>query len=164
MYIQIVIGCIIFLFVFGIIRICAGKKGTWSESLAPDYEIRDYGEGDSAGEKRVKNFLESYFEGYKFEKTRPFFLNNTVTGHNLELDCYNKELNLAVEYNGRQHYEYTPYFHKNKEAFQNQRYRDELKKIWCKDRGIQLIIVPYTEKNIEQYLSRELSALPVMRH
>ena len=52
-----------------------------------------------------------------------------VTGgnFNLELDCFNKELRIGLEYNGVQHYKYVPYFHKNKEAFLNQKYRDDMK-------------------------------------
>ena len=168
-YTLLAIGCLLFLILFGLARICCGKKGTWSEALAPDKPtwggtssfpapLESSGK-ESAGETRVKNFLKSYFPQNEFRKTRPMFLNNVVTGNNLELDCYNQELNLAIEYNGRQHYHYTPYFHPNKEAFYNQRYRDELKKIWCKDRGIILLVVPYTEKNIEQYLTRELHRL-----
>ena len=87
-------------------------------------------------------------------------MNNPVTGgnFNLELDCYNQDLNIACEYNGAQHYKYIPYFHKNKEAFYNQRYRDELKRRICKDNGIILIEVPHTVKteNIENYISKEL--------
>jgi len=94
-----------------------------------------------------------------FRKQRPTFLNNPVTGgtYNLELDCYNEELQLAVEFNGRQHYEYVPFFHKNKEAFLNQKYRDEMKRRKCYERGILLIEVPYTEeKKLETYLLQRL--------
>ncbi|NQZ58906.1 MAG: carbohydrate-binding protein [Lentisphaeraceae bacterium] len=53
-------------------------------------------------------------------------MRNPVTGgsHNLEIDCYNDELRIGVEYQGRQHYSFNPRFHKNKEAFRNQQYRD----------------------------------------
>ena len=76
----------------------------------------------------------------------------------MELDCYNPELKLAVEYSGKQHYEYVPYFHKNKEAFLNQKYRDELKRRMCKDNMITLIEVPYTVKiqDIRGYLTNKL--------
>ena len=110
---------------------------------------------DSRGEIECRRVLEKIFKR-PFNKIRPNFLNNPVTdgNYNLELDCYNDDLKIAVEYSGRQHYEYTPYFHKNKEAFYNQKYRDELKKRMCKDNGIILIEVPYTVKieNIEQFL------------
>ena len=113
----------------------------------------------SKGEIECKRVLENYFNK-PFDKERPGFLNNPVTGskHNLELDCFNKELGLAVEYSGRQHYHYVPFFHKNKEVFYNQKYRDELKRRMCKDNGVVLIEVPYTvkHKNIETFLKKEL--------
>jgi hypothetical protein len=103
--------------------------------------------------------LESYFKK-PFPKSRPDFMVNQVTGskYNLELDCYNSELQLAAEYNGAQHYKFIPFFHKNKEAFYNQKYRDELKRIRCKELGITLIEIPYTEeRQLEQYLTHELN-------
>ena len=90
----------------------------------------------------------------------PDFLRNPVTGgsFNLELDCYDPGLKLAVEYNGQQHYKYLPYFHKNKESFLNQKYRDNMKKQMCKEKGVCLIEVPFSVKlnDIEQYLIREI--------
>ena len=96
--------------------------------------------------------------GKKFPKVRPNFLMNTVSGSNLELDCYNDEMKIAVEYNGEQHYNYIPYFHNNKDAFTNLKYRDEKKRLLCKKNGILLITVPYTVKHrdIETYIIKEL--------
>jgi hypothetical protein len=115
---------------------------------------------ESKGEKKCRIFLEEFF-GKPFPKVRPDFLSNPVTGgeYNLELDCYNKELKLCVEYNGRQHYEYTPFFHKNKEAFYNQKYRDEMKRMKCRSLDINMIEVPYYIKDIDTYLTEELSKL-----
>lgn len=146
------------------------KKGSWSK-----YYIYNEDNGkrhnekyddinktptkkDSKGEIECKNVLEEIFNK-SFIKTRPNFLKNEITGgYNLEIDCYNDELKIGLEYNGIQHYKYTPYFHKNKEAFYNQKYRDELKRRMCKENGIYLIEVPYTVKieNIKDYILREL--------
>ncbi len=115
---------------------------------------------DSTGEIECRRVLQKIFNR-RFDKARPDFLRNPVTGNNfnLELDCFDKELGLAVEYNGKQHYEFIPYFHKNKEAFMNQKYRDDMKRRICKENGIYLIEVPYTIKveNIENYLKRKLN-------
>ncbi len=93
-----------------------------------------------------------------FLKTRPNFLKNEVTGQNLEIDLYNDNLKLGVEINGDQHYKFIPYFHRNIEAFRNQRYRDEMKKVKCQKRGITLIEVPYKvgEKGLKKYLINQL--------
>ena len=113
--------------------------------------------GDSSGERRCRSYLEGFFI-QRFPKARPSFLNNPVTGgkYNLELDCFNEGLRLAVEYNGRQHYEYVPHFHRNKDAFQTQLYRDDMKRRLCTEAKVDLIEVSYKEKNIEQYLDLEL--------
>jgi hypothetical protein len=111
--------------------------------------------GDSKGEIECRRVLREIFNK-PFEKARPQFLNNPVTGgsFNLELDCFDDELKIAVEYNGRQHYEYTPFFHKNKDQFTMQKYRDDMKRRICKDQGILLIEVPHTIpiKNIESFI------------
>ena len=71
---------------------------------------------------------------------------------------YDSELKLAVEYNGRQHYEFIPFFQKTKDGFRNQQYRDKMKKDICKKLNINLIDVPYTVKleDIEYYLTDKL--------
>jgi len=74
--------------------------------------------GDSKGETECRRVLQKIFQR-PFLKARPDFLNNPVTGNqfNLELDCYDHSLKLAVEYNGQQHYQYNKFFHRNKEHF-----------------------------------------------
>jgi hypothetical protein len=104
------------------------------------------GKSESKGEALCRKICYEIFGGREFKKIRPRQLRNNVTGHNLELDLYNDELKLAVEYNGKQHYEFVPFFHGNREAFLNQKYRDELKRMMCKGLGIRLIEIPYTVK------------------
>ena len=118
--------------------------------------------GDSKGEMECRRVLEELFQK-PFPKCRPNFLRNCVTGneHNLELDCFNEEMRLAVEYDGIGHYRYTPYFHKSKEAFYNQRYRDYMKDNLCKQNNVILIRVPYFVKheNIRDYLIKKLKSI-----
>jgi hypothetical protein len=115
---------------------------------------------ESKGERASRAAAERIFNK-PFIKVRPDFLRNTVTNHNLELDVYNEELKLAIEYSGRQHYEFVPFFHKNYEAFLNQKYRDEMKKNKCKEQEIQLIEIPYTVKleDIESFIRIESKKL-----
>ena len=112
---------------------------------------------ESKGETECKIVAEEIFKK-PFIKIRPDFLYNNITKQNLELDLYNEELNLAFEYNGKQHYEYVPYFHKSKDSFYNQQYRDQIKKNLCEKNKIILIEVPYTVKieNIKSYIIEKL--------
>lgn len=99
--------------------------------------------GTSSGETKCREYLEEIFDR-SFDKIRPDWLNNPVTNCNLELDCYNDELKLALEYNGKQHYDFIPFFHKTKQNYQAQLYRDVIKRLTCEKMGIKLIEVPYT--------------------
>lgn len=85
--------------------------------------------------------------GYKFDKIKPKFLNG------MELDGYNFELNLAIEYNGKQHYDYIPHFHRNGQIdLIKQQERDNLKAELCKENNIYLIVVPYWIEDIDDFL------------
>jgi len=148
---------ILFMYIFR-----KNKKGTWAKSyfmLPRNYQNREKSSFKSKGEIECKRVVEKLFSK-RFIKVRPDILRNPVTGgiKNLELDCYNDEMKLAIEYNGQQHYKYIPYFHKNNEAFLNQKYRDFMKKTLCEKHGITLIEVPYTIsiEDIENYLIQQL--------
>lgn len=96
---------------------------------------------------------------YEFKKKRPIWLRCSYSNFPLELDLFNEELKLAVEYNGQQHYKYVQFFHQNEEAFKKQLQRDEEKMTTCLKFGINLIIVPYTLKTyklIEQFIKSKL--------
>ena len=142
--------CLVFICIYALTRI--GKNGTWSTtySYSPREVFRSYHQQrgppkESRGEKECRRVLQKIFNK-PFNKCRPNFLNNPVTGgrFNLELDCYEESLQLACEYNGEQHYKYIPYFHKNKEAFLNQKYRDDMKRRLCRENKTNLIEVPNT--------------------
>ena len=112
----------------------------------------------SSGEKICRNYLQKLFRK-PFPSVRPDFLYNDATGENLELDMYNRSELLACEYNGKQHYEYIPFLHKNNKLnFVYQQYRDKLKREVCQKLGIKLISVPYTvsNKDIPIFLQSEL--------
>lgn len=151
---------ILSLFIMLCVYIFGNKKGTWSRYvLTKEPHSIQRQSKDSKGEIECRRVLERLFNK-PFNKARPDILRNPITGsHNLELDCYNEELKLACEYNGIQHYEYTPYFHRTKDAFHNQKYRDHIKREACEKAGIKLIEVPYTVKifEIENFIKNKLN-------
>lgn len=98
----------------------------------------------SKGERYCAEFLEILFPNYTFVKSKPSWLKNPKTNRRLELDCYCEELQIAVEYNGYQHYVWPNCYHKSKDAFYDQKKRDKIKELTCIQRGICLIRIPYT--------------------
>lgn len=111
-------------------------------------------------ETECKRIIENIFKT-PFTTVRPNFLKNPKTGKNLELDMYNPNLKLAIEYQGAQHRTYTPFFHKSYTDFLDQIDRDNYKKKRCTEEGIDLICVPDTVKYEElgSYIMNELKKL-----
>jgi hypothetical protein len=95
-------------------------------------------------EFRIRKIMENFF-GVSFDKCRPSFLKNPKTGRNLELDLYNKDLTISCEIQGQQHLSYLPHFHRDYTDFENQKYRDHLKYIKCKEHNVKLIVIYYYE-------------------
>lgn len=76
-----------------------------------------------------------------FNKTKLTLLSNTRPSflYGLEMDYYIPELNLAFEFQGRQHYEYVDFFQRNDFNFLKQIFYDIQKYILCKRNNILLI-------------------------
>ena len=64
----------------------------------------------------------------------------------LKFDFFSKTLNLAVEFDGEGHTRFIKQFHKNKEGYQDQIRRDDLKNKYCEENGIRLLRITYKEK------------------
>lgn len=94
--------------------------------------------------EEICRFVIESFTGKKFPKARPSWLKNPL-GKRLELDCYNDELKLAIEYNGIQHYQMTS-FNSTEHAYRSQVYRDKVKRLLCMKEGVKLLVIPYTVK------------------
>lgn len=67
------------------------------------------------------------------------------------IDFYLPEHNMFIEYNGKQHYEYVPYFHKNENDFERQKFRDFIVRDYCEKKEIKLLEIPYYLKKDEVY-------------
>lgn len=97
----------------------------------------------SISENICRHALEE-ITGHKFAKISNFAKTSTTRG--FEIDCYNKELKIGVEYDGIQHHKYVPLFHGAKDSgkFEAQQDRDNNKTKICSDMGITLLRVKYT--------------------
>lgn len=108
-------------------------------------------------ETRCRIIMENLFRT-PFISVRPDFLKYDKTGKNLELDVFNSDLMIALEYDGIHHRKFTEFFHKSEQDFLDQQERDNFKEDKCKELGITLIRVPDTVKyeDLEDYIKGEL--------
>jgi len=118
------------------------RRGTWCPVCSP-----------SLGERVCREQLQIIFNK-DFPKVKPNWLLNN-RGNKMELDGYCKELKLAFEYNGHQHYIKTTRI-KNYNLDQRKK-DDELKEELCKRNGVTLIIIPYliSNENKQKYIINE---------
>lgn len=112
-------------------------------------------------EEQCRNIFENLFN-VPFIKHRPDFLKNPSTGKNLELDGWNPNIptpigrGLAFEFNGPQHYHFTPRYHKTDRDFEDQIERDKLKRYLCDKYRVMLITIPYTVTDLFAFISKKL--------
>lgn len=109
---------------------------------------------ESAGESLTRQLCEE-LTGGKFIKARPPWL-LWKTGSCLELDGYCEKLSIAFEYQGRQHYEFDPYFHSNIAEFEDQLARDSFKRLKCEENDVKLVVVSYEVGQMSADIKREL--------
>ena len=99
----------------------------------------------SKGELLVKDVLIK--KNIFFEEQKKLIKNET-----LSFDFYIPNINLCIEFQGRQHYEAVDIFG-GKEALRKQVLNDEKKRKFCKENNIKLIEIPYYEiDNIDSIL------------
>lgn len=96
---------------------------------------------------------------------RPDWLKNPVTKCNLEIDIYNADIitplgrGLGLEYDGKQHSEYNPHFHRSgPQEFIYQCKKDSWKDVMCQVRHILLIRIPsfVAYEDLERYICTKL--------
>ena len=128
-------------------------------TIPRSWDFRDIS-GSHKRERIVRRVLETLFNR-EFPSVRPKWLRNPQSNRPLEIDCYNEELGLAVEHHGEQHYVDSTSFHKTRQDFLKQVYRDRVKKKIILDRGLNFLAVPYSirQDQIPQYIITHLQEL-----
>ncbi len=104
----------------------------------------------SKGENTILNYLNK--NNIIFEPQKKFYDCKNI--YPLPFDFYLPDLNLCVEYNGKQHYIPIKYFGGDI-AYKKRQINDQIKIKYCIDNNIKLIIIRYDE-NIEEVLNKEL--------
>lgn len=75
-------------------------------------------------------------------------------GEGLKLDFFLPRKMIAIEVQGRQHYEFIKHFHGTRDGFVRQKQRDSRKARWCELNNIKLIKIPTgePEENIKSLI------------
>ena len=111
---------------------------------------------ESKGEKAIKKFLEK--NKIIFEREKRF--NNCKNNKKLPFDFYLPEYNILVEYDGKQHNEPVNFGGCSNEQAQKIHLKliqnDAIKNNYCINNNIQLIRIPHTIKNVEEYLKNNI--------
>lgn len=136
--------------------LCKCKKCGSVIKLRPDHILRGIGCGKctkSLGESLIKYYLvNNYIDHhtqYKFEDCK-------IGKKPLPFDFFLPEYNIAIEFDGMQHYAPSELFG-GPEEFRKLKLRDNCKSDYCASRGIKLIRIPFTElKNISSILDQQL--------
>ncbi len=113
-----------------------------------------------ATQRRVLDLLaEILDEDYEWEWSHPL-VRNPETDWLLFFDGYFPELGLVVEYHGKQHYEYVPYWHKTEAAFERRQWLDGWKAERARVLGLTYMEIKYDEPfEDESYLRGRLVQL-----
>ena len=98
---------------------------------------------ESKGAKKVRKILEAAKVDFQQEAR----VGDTL----LRFDFYIDSLKVAIEFNGKQHYEEIPFFNSSLEEYVE---RDIRKKKYCLENNIELIVIPYfyTDEQIKECL------------
>lgn len=95
---------------------------------------------ESHGEREIFKILTN--KKIQFEKQKKF--SNCKYKQLLPFDFYLPTHNMCIEFNGEQHYKSFDYMG-GKEDFKLRKIRDKIKKDFCKNNNIQLLIIKYNE-------------------
>ena len=105
------------------------------------------------GEKAVEDYLIENNIKYK----RQYKFDNCKNKYKLRFDFYLPDYNIAIEYDGKQHFE-DVYFGGKESTLDYVKSNDKIKTEYCKNNNIKLIRIPYTElKNINTILEQEIN-------
>ena len=105
----------------------------------------------SKGELSIRKYLEGHNIYFKTQYRFP----DCKDKRSLPFDFYLPEYNMCIEYDGEQHFKPIGRW-KGAKGFEDIKRRDNIKNSYCKDNGIGLIRIKYTENDISSILDSVL--------
>lgn len=125
-----------------------GKEYTWN--LAGYNIFNDDKRKRSQYHIRARNLLKELFNSYRILEEVKLPGSTALNRKSvLYIDFYIPTVKLAIEVHGKQHYEYSPFFHKNMADFLKAKARDEDKIEWCQLNEIRIVILDYRKTDDE---------------
>lgn len=115
----------------------------------------------------LENLLDSLGIHYEPEKTFNWLVSDK--GGKFRLDIFIPSVNISIEGNGIQHYEFVEYFHKTEDKFIERINNDKIKYNLCLDHGINILyftdISRFTNKKglINNYFTEVITDLDTLR-
>jgi hypothetical protein len=139
-----------------IIKVICPKHGVWEVSV--DSHLYQKSGCPSCKRSRGEEAIAKYLDDNKIEYIPQYKISNVsllCLNKNMLVDFYLPKYNTIIEFNGIQHYKDIQFF--NERTFEQQQWRDDSVRGYCKIHGIKLIEIPYTEiNNVEIILKRKL--------
>lgn len=134
---------------------CGGHKEVIASNIINN-QVISCGCIVSKGETRLKQLLDELNISYKTQKTFEECI-NPMTNAKLKFDFYLPDLNICIEYNGKQHFDESGTW-AEKEGLDIIQQRDNIKNQFCVAKGIQLVRISYTEYELldKKYLYNRL--------
>lgn len=126
----------------------------YREQVGCEEPILDWCESPSA-KYAINKFTQIIGEAPIKEKTFDWLI-NTKTNQKFRIDAYYPDANIAIEYNGSQHYYVDGRYTKNQEQLEYRMMLDKTKYDLIKQHDIHLIVIHYQDKIDEQYIQEKL--------
>lgn len=124
----------------------------WASNLLDGSNCPNCSKPMSNGEIRIEHYLRNKKITYHKEKTFKGCKNDIL----LRFDFYLPENNTCIEYDGEQHFRPVEYFG-GMDKYKKIKENDNIKNKYCENNNIRLIRIPYTQEDIEGYISKALA-------
>lgn len=124
---------------------CGTEKDVSSNSLVRGDSLSCGCYLHSYGEYKIREILNTLDIKFISEKVFKTCI-NPKTGQYLRFDFYVPKYNCCIEYDGEQHFRETNLWNSN-ESLKDRQTKDEVKNQWCYKNSIDLIRIPYQERN-----------------
>ena len=132
------------------------NNGSYSDKIRDTY-LRPTNRWIS--EEKVYRITKKYYKDHAvIYQYRPYFLKSSAHGQ-MSYDIFISKLNIAIEYQGKQHFEPVEYFG-GEESFKKGQLRDKEKASLSKKNGVKLVYINYWEEITPELIVKRVGIKP----